>query len=856
MMRSTSWSAGSFWDGARRGKYSSPPRARGGEILGKQGSRTYFLPFEERFRKAAFSEGWIFLTSAGLREEEGDFFPFDHVPGASQSFLVTGEQALAILLPNSMPQSTETKRAPLTVILGQSGNWDQRVYHNLPFWEVKGAVLCRDGELIALGRRIARLRHDFHEKPSGSETSALLDAVRASNHGMLREILKDYTLYLPGLLDEVAEELLRLPDPLQPHIFVERKLDWILNEIRRTKTELSRQYNGGNDTEIREELERLEEETRKTMDACLEMAGPDHDLSPLSLSRLLDGGFQYFDGQWITEVEILLQPDLHEAYLKLRFRKNGFMPDDWGVFHLNDEGRLLPLFTLDRHANARDVTVSAVADPGGRIVFLVPGLGLARHDGKQFAWTDRSNPMKAMDRLMGCDASGILYFSQRMRGAAGICRWAYDESRDYRKRQEASIYPVIRTGTGEPVAQDDRGRIWFIAPGFSRDPRTGMIEGGREVFELLARANQRPMARIENGIPSPLRKVRPGNDPSLYCIEEGVIHHCYSDALLASACLLPGLHGSMIAVSGRGAHLILEDSVYTAADLHEMAVKQFGLFIEAAPERIRFSSYQYFRNRPPPAFCLGLDDTLWILQGGKLEAYREGTPLGIQESVGAFDLSTPYSLLIGRLRGSSPKCVALVPDFRSPGTMIWFSQQGGDIYHWIAHAAESARIEGEEDGPPGSAMTVNGMPIIDHQRGLLYFHHGVDRVLEVSGPSHYRFRRDAGKPVLLTRAGGLILRKDFGSYKGYRLLSQGTISDLAATFLSPLVPVHEEKDGSLLCLTPFGAAWIRQGPDGSFRPGGELWVNMPHGMLDYVGRSESAIYLLSEDGHLVAVPAE
>ncbi len=826
-----------------------------GAIVGEDGWRRIDLPTGLRLDRAFFVKGhWVVQADGGIYTE-GNTTPW---PGSERvtrnTVVVADTNGLAAVWHDHAQPHVGEPSWRCSIGVGADENWERYDYEGRPFAGVAGVVQRKDGKLLAIGNRITPLSSEWQGTPSEDELLAALSAARRSDLAEFHQYVERLSLYPREALIGLATLLAELPDRTPPAQEFASALQRSLEAIESMEHRMGAPGEEGVAVELKPVLQQHKADVLRALDAYRKIVGDPAGLSPATVGRMWTGGYQWYDGRWIRGAMPVFQEKLSEAIVELDVCDPAADRGRRGLFRIDAEGHLHLLQFLDpAPSHGRGASIQAVKGNQDDILLLVVEKGLARLGNGRFSWLDQSDTIRTMEKLIGCDERGRVFFerAQVHAGRTMKQKWVMHPGGQDRERVKPVSYPT----TGAVAVAED-GRLWFVSgvPGSGSPSPSTLPEPA--LAKSLPTTHQAPhgMPLTMDDYAAMISSAGVRNRHALYCLApDGELHCLFSDPVLSGCTLLAGRNGSVLAVSDTGAVLLTDDAAaYRAADAHELARQHFDLLLQCAPLTTRLVPGIEPLYYKPSVGWLAVGDVLWISAKNQVEAYRAGKSLAINDRATLLQPRKNMPILIGPLGGAAEPRVVIACEPRNLGSSVW-AEQGKDGIALSKAAMPNAKTP---TGSLGDPSDVPSLPLVDYERGRLFYHHGFDRVWQVSGPAQYELLTQAGRPVALTPGGQIVVHRYDRVYPGYRLVGDGTIRDIPVTYKRAWVPVSVEEDGAILCLTSEGVAWLRPDGEGAYTATQELVVTMPFQPERYLGRSADAIFVLARGGQIVAIPAK
>ena len=777
-------------------------------ILYKESRGIVDLRRRAKIKSAYYSSsGWLFQTWTGFVKEDGEKAWPESEEFLYHCIVIKEGDTLVVIKPPYSETSRKRKSPLFKVCVGRAGHWDCRTFERLPHGfakGVKGVLLRNHNEFLALGNKIFPLGSDLKPVPSEIELAAFLDAAEKGDQQKLTALLPKLTLYSTEILSGLITLLKQMPN------------------------------------------------------APREGPAKETDLSPRNLATNLESGMQYYKGDWLSLQRILIQPNLSEAYAWVAFRDPLEQDRQYGLFRIDRAGDMTPLFLPDIQTLDLNSLLSADASLGveGRILFHFKGYGLAEVNGDRFTWIDRGERIRTMDRLIGCDSRGRIYFAQdRIRSSKIL--WIYH--RDGTSSDPAVPSPVaarIVPGCRTSVL-DDQGRVWYVSP-----PAQTLRRNYRNrVFPLpvtrpetlKSGVRQMTLGFCEVDALSEREKEKTELEPGLFYIDGSGRHHrCLSDIGLDNCALIAGRHGSLLVVSETRNYLIQGQNALEAYDLHQLAAEKFDLLVELAPRETPPIPPGGLSRFDPAASCLSVNGIVWIAHKGRVEAYRQSKSLSFQRRITLLAGKSAKPCLAGPFGPGKRNKVLIILDPNSYVRNLWAIQDDEGI-----RLKQSLELEIDDfSRPSGGPFAASTSPLFDFEGGRIICSFGYDRLMEVAAPEGYAMLPVRGNPVLVFPDGRLLVERKDLICPVYTILSEKTSQDILLTIRKPLIPAALCDDGSILCLSPQGVAWIGLDRKGDYELIRKLDTCIQGTPRSLVGQTEKMIHVLTDQNHLVSIPIE
>jgi hypothetical protein len=735
----------------------------------------------------------------------------------------------------------------------------------------QGVLRLRDGRWLSLDYCLRVLVSNTPPKLVAEETAAVIAAAKAGDRAAFFRALEPISGRHPSDTKALCDELAAWPEPGTDAEALETRLKYEIEHLRNwtPPPDLPEPVAARARAAVSNHLARLE---RSRSEVQASLGGP-LGIRPAQVADLVRRCFQYFDGRWIQDVRVIRQDRAGEALVQATFLDEAFKPR-LGIFRIDQDRHLTLLGTFDAMNEPEDrfdraspaPACQSVRRPDGSEWLFFRQRGLAQLAGGSLEWVDVSAPFKLMREVLGCDATGRIYLASDpvAEVKSGNVQWQHPKRSDfwvYRPKARAlpsavaRLYPV----NSRPV-MDREQRVWFVPPPQLRYPLTndlgsfGDLEPARVATRELL--NAAPMELTRAGTLDRRRDGSPGWLTGLFCYEKGrclsVLTNVPSDLLL-----LNGSEGAVFGASRSDylptAFLIHDDSLTVGTNLHAMATNRFEQLLKLAPAegvsprqflRVRSGFYSVPRN----VALYRCGDVIWINQAFGIEAYCQGRPLGVGTRLALMNTSTDGAVLLGPLHtAAGPAQVILGIGAYGAAQVVWADPrpEGVDL-----------RRGGKPDFSP--IGPVGYTPIYDFPAGVdlapvaslaggRIFAANNDLALESSGPTNFVFHRNAGQPVLATRAGELIVETVSPAFAGYRLCVGEARRDLVETYVRPLRLLEETAAGDLLASNAEGLLWLRRNAQGDYTVRREAKLHLGGEIHSLVGETADQLFVTVMD---------
>lgn len=759
--------------------------------------------------------------------------------------------------------------------------------------EMQTAMRLKDGRWLLIGEKIKPLLKDAPQ-PDEVMASALQAARDGDREKFLKE-LEGASIYTPEALAGFCRLLSELPGQGRGMQELQLSTEHLVSAVQASGT-------GGTNVAFSSAMAELERSSQEFLNELHAAAAGQLGIAPARVASLLRGGYQYFDGRWISGPRLAGQRSVDSVELEMFYLTAAREPR-LGIFRLDAAGHLTLLAdcgTEPKRAEEAPSMSGYAAIPivpplfrrpvqcfqsaDGQDLVLYPHFGLARMAGGKRAWLDRSDEFKSIREVVGVDDEGRIYFRSGPRdewrpSSNGAPRREEENFWVYRLPGKPSpptlkhLIPVV----GEPV-MDSSNQVWFTVQRTSANsaPTFSMISDNPVVARSMVairNATNRWLSATNWAIVS---RDRFNITADLYSYSDGQLCRRMTN-LPPTTRLFAGATGGIVGAAQTRGGAFLNDAQAAVActNLHELAQQHFSRLWNAAPDR----------NPPPDIFvprtttlCVDghvavfrLGAFLLVSQEGKLEAYRDGQPLGLNERLTAMSPGNHAGLLI----------YAPLSFSNSPAALLYFTGYRANHPRVIWAVATETNVDLVASDQPRSfyregdyrrrheiqVMTVNERPdyaerdkekdnftmwsrhvgpVMDWGKSIFFAKNATD-ILEVSGLAETQVWDRAGAPALKTSAGNLIVHPEGLPYEGYRLCSGNRRRDLRATFSRNLRLLHESQDGTVLACSPEGLTWLKPGPDDELTPNREVRVGLADLTYTCVGETATEVYLLVVD---------
>lgn len=735
--------------------------------------------------------GLIYRTDRGFYTEESDDPILDPLVFNNNCKVMDLNGKLVLISPKN------------TICVGSLNQWEIMEYNNSN-GHIRGLLQDPDGRFLVLGNKLAWLNRIPREK----EFLEFLDAVESGGGAKRQKLLEKLTSHNREALNGFVGLLQESKD----HWGQYHKIGPALSNTCKMMERLFQDLPVASDRK-NEILKKFQQAAGAVMEELKEEAGPDVDFSPSRLAELIRSGYQYMDGQWVRLREVLFQDSLHQALVRMDYHVGSHQDYRTGLYLLTGKGQLKPLF--QGHRNDLRHKGNVIRDNKGRLLFLLPKFGLARWDGQQFEWVADNHTIRSMDNMEGCDFKGRIYFSKYGGGrgpdtisALRMNRvfYAFQEGgqeENWRSSEKIPFPIQYSSSRGEPVVLDDKGELWFVS-GAMTEPHIRNLWEGCEANEKAPQNKKSSHSRF------------------LYHLDlKNRVCTIFPNVGSGECTLHAGKGGAVLASFKKNAVLVHQDKVYTAKDLHELAVNHFPVLLECS------------KNRHPK--WLRIQDLLWVYDNNRVEVYRDGVSL---------DINRRLVLKTGMIQHAQ-----LVGPFRTPDhePMLGLAVQSQDAYR-----SQSGNLVLAIHKPDQILLTqtqfkpyqISFHPLVaDVSANRLFYSDQHGNLVELKDFEEEIHHKGLWKPhVFCPKTGALLC----GSQPKVLLTPDGP-STLSLTQRRHLCPVQFENNGSLLCITPHGKAWLT--------PDGQELINWENVSLDalpsrYIGSRQGKVFVINYKGRI------
>lgn len=875
-------------------------------VVGKTGVRHLQSPHYQPVIKAfPAASGWGFVSSRGVllhsttNLDEVDLKTKDHL-----ARVIGGPNDYAIL---TRPRGFVAGENPGPLVINTR---DPEGTKTIEFVETQaqalacqGLVRSRAGQWLAIGVRIAPMAPEQPATPPEQLLTAVLKAVKAGDRSALSNALESATVYSPEQLRGLSQLLQAMPEPLGSVRYLESAARESLRSARAWKPPEGVSSNqqaqaAGAVADYAKNLEQFLQKMERIRGGAL-------GASPQMLASLIENGFQHFSGWWIGAPRLLHQQSPRSALIDCTFLSQSNSVRR-GIFRLDETGRLQllgdygpALDSARRNATPLDDRPERAFSPlwlnagrenetplrkpceyageeGQGIFLFFPFQGLARLAGGTFDWVDRSEPFKRMERLAGTDSEGRIYMISapalmshartggRSSAPGEFSPWAYPAVMGgrggdlwvFRRKAPPPASPIraLIPVVSLPV-MDSEQRVWFLplrpsqvtpwpyGPGALGDTPAAETAGKALLAGLVRTAEPKPPAYM-----FPADVDIAGGTTDLCCYDAGRITVGATNVPFQMV-LAAGNSGSLMGYSWTPkvskAFLLDKSGLAWGDSLHTLAQNVPARLLQAAlsqacPSSIFVPNYDFSSQMDHPTIAR-TGDYLWVHHGGRIEVYRDGKALGVQERLTL--LNCPAKLTLQGPLNASVGTAMLVVGTQSPG----FSRprDSGKVF-WAVPTNNTVELF---PGPEKDMDPSCEVPLVNPAKGRLYLPRFVSPVSFwiVSAPDRAEERSNRGVPMWVTRAGDLLTARSERGYAGWRLEADDLQRDVPLSYASKLRIVHETRDGTLVCQSPEGVAWLRRTGAGDYVAAGETRLGTGGFVLSFVGETNRELFLTVVD---------
>lgn len=826
-------------------------------IIRRDEQRVIDLPKGTDIYQACWVRGqWVFSTSLGFIAEGQRAFP-ENPPMSRMRAVTDGQRLMAY---RSRHEREDGSGGTLWIRLDvlEDGRWTAKEFRGVPLRQVRGFIRRQDGTWLAIGNKILALRQDLAAAPTNKELQAAIALAEQAKWDELVGQLPRLTTYTPESLRPLVTVLRELPD----HTDGPRRLGEVFDRVLMSAAEWRGTAHSdlASHPRLNDVLTTYESATRKAIADLNGATGHAVHRSPHLIARMLSDGYQFYNDTWITVQYVVHQESPGGALLRCSyFDERCAAGTRQGFFRLGDDGRLqrfgspslLPAWSCGRP--------TIVRGRDRHLLAFSKGSGLAQLEDDRLVWLEQSPRMKSMDRLIGQDRSGRLYFersaNRHERLDAGTARqlWVVDLRKPVEDPEAVPMWPVH----GRPVV-DPQGRLWLLA----KPPRAGQISEPRPAgLPLLDRedvvlSSETKLSTRE----SAAHRYGHGHDSRLCCLAKGKLLRYRTNEPVRGNSLIKGVNGGFWLTRGSGKPpivMVTENALYGGEDLHDLAQKHFDVTLRHAPEEVLPDAYPAVirtRFRDDRAVVLRTGTLLWVPHRNKVEVYKDGEALLVGKRLALLGGNPKSSYMLGPVRfGPAPSVLVL-----TGGPRLRYA-------FWVTPTEEGIAVakaglppcEWPNQGMLSDPGRFTGLPLLD-PAGRAYFHHGCGRVWLSAAPGDFSPLPDAGAPALLQPGrGGFLAWRWERVRQGYRFVMDDRRVDIAALYVKPFEPVHFEDDGRLLCLAPDGLAWLRLDAQRQASVNARRII-CPHlTLIEYLGQSDEHLFMMAAQGsrrYAVAVP--
>jgi len=705
-----------------------------------------------------------------------------------------------------------------------------------------------DGRYLAVAEKLVSLRTNCPPAPTDQEMKSFLDAWQQQDREKFGPALQAATEYPVEHSQALVTAFRNVRDPNSRYEYAALSARNALEAKPITPGQ-----------------ERVNAALKDFLRILEEVRAGDLGVTPTRLAELIRDGYQYFDGQWIRNPQLITQKET-EVILEA-----SFVDTDWkarrGVFRLDDRGHLQRLFAYEHETLASACQIFKTAT--GEEMFFFPFEGLARLSNGKLEWLDRSDEMKWMEQVVGSDNEGRIFFSSGESAAAGGSSGSFNKSARgwvivgrasygekfwvYRPTIPRSLSPIQRLF---PVAHypimDSAHRIWFcptVPPQFAIGPAAGSLAGCEAAVRAqteLSAAPPRSMS-VTTLARAPERTFGAAEIDAkldLYCREDGKIFRCLTNLPLSTT-LLAGSNGCVLGTvqdrDEQGAFIIENGQAATLGiGLHQLAEKNYSLLFNAAPAASQPPGFRYLNSiihsiHFNPSLCR-MNDLLWLNDRDKVEVYRDGKPLGLQLKL---TIPSRKLALLGPFSGTNGYQMLICNPFGSDA----YSSQSRIGFLWAAPIGDGVEVTTADQWPMGGLGVT---PVFHRARGDFYLEETLMSSRVVTGPGASKRLFNTGKPVIALKNGDWIYQTA-APFANYRVVSGEQATDMKLSLARPFEILAELEDERLLCATPEGLLWLQRKGDGQFTISKDLPLHTGGFAFSFIGEDAKQLYLALAD---------
>ena len=835
-------------------------------VLGGTAPHEVALPAKAAARRAFFAGGkWTFLTASGIISEDTQT-PWNgsaDIP-VEAAFIRLGDELIGLWSERTEGRGGFNDAGTSVVAVAGGDRVEKRFVRGELRGRRPGLVKCADGRWLVISGTLTFASPERKGPVTEKDFDAVFEAIKGGDRARLSDALAEIGLrpqQLRGLMGRVAQ----LPDDAPALRRFQETLAGISQELDRVERMPAGPAEKDAVEKLRPRMAQYREETRKLAAEIAASRGADE--SPRQVAQMLMRGLQLFDGRWVGNAFPVIQEIMAEAVLWATFYDRETAALAAGLFAVGGDGRLKQLCVCEVAERLQESSPPRVMrDNKGSLLAWFQGKGLARVEGGQLNWIDTSERMKAAGIPLGCDAEGRLYFgseryartSDRLDSMYGSpSGWIYRAEGEAGKDAPCTSFPFRSMPT-----LDTKGRLWFACP---PDEIAEGLERHGLPRELPPPAlSQEPYQMVMLGVEAATKQGETRRQFTLAYYEKGGFYGCAkldTDITGLQIHLIAGLDGSVVARTPNAAYLVHGNTVYSAKDLHELAQQKFDLMLSLAPVSTLPSglSRDVSGNERADAgvaddgwygrpFWLKVKDVLWISDGNRARAYRQGQSL-LTDELQALEERTPGEdpmnpMLLGPLAGAD-------------GPRLWILPSANTFHNsiWAVQTADGLKLTKATMPPQGMvdlvSTEVSGVPLLSRDGAAVFIEastHDDTRTWEVAGPDGYGLLADGGAPVLTMPDGRLLVRRYTRGVEGFRLVSKTGYTDLTETYRKRLRPVFVEADGRLLCRGQSEIVWVTVNGDGSTTVSRSIPVCAPKGLGLFLGRAADELFFVTSGG--------
>jgi len=815
-------------------------------------TRVELLDFSyDKVPKEIFWTGsdWGFVIQGGVKLDSSTNSPVT-VPTAWEPAKVfeTGSGVVMVTRPpgtTGYDQSTD-----LVVTLKDSSRLKQTLFKGYRELgkNLQALLPMKDGRHLAVADKLVILRTNCPPAPTDQETKSFLDAWQQQDREKFGPALQAATEYPVDRSQALVTAFRNIRDP-------NSRYEYAALSAR----------NALEAKPVTPDQERLNAALKDFLRILEEVRAGVLGIPPTRLAELIRDGYQYFDGQWIRNPQLITQKET------VVILEASFVDADWklrrGVFRLDNSGDLERMFAYEHKAGPAACQIFKTVS--GEDLFFFPFEGLARLNSGQLEWLDRSDEMKWMEQVLGCDNEGRIFFSSCESASAGGSSGSFNKSAQgwvivgrvnygekfwvYRPTIPRNPSPIQRLF---PVAHypvmDSANRIWFcptVPPQFDITPAAGSLTGCEAATKAqteLAAAPLRPMTitTLARGMERSFGAAEIDAKLDLYCCEDGKVFRCLTNLPLSTT-LLAGGNGYVLGTvqdrDEQSAFIIENGQTATLGiGLHQLAEQNYSLLLNAAPAASQPPGFRYLNSiihsiHFNPSLCR-LNDLLWLNDRDKVEVYRNGKPLGFQ-----LKLTIPSKKLamLGPFSGTNGYRMLICNPYGSDA----YSSQSRIGFLWAAPVGESVEVTTADQWPMGGLGVT---PVFHRARGNFYLEETLTSSRVVTGPGASQRLFNTGKPVIALKNGDWIYRSA-ETFSNYRVVSKEQSTDMKLSLARRFEILTQLEDERLLCAAPEGLLWLQRKGDGQYTISKELPLHTGGFAFSFIGEDARQLYLALAD---------